>query len=94
MHCEFETWGEDVPLTHCVNILNNNFAEEEVDMSKFKLSIKTQSGSHGTHVASIRAGFPRDKPEPSAMPPGAQVISMNIGDGIHLGYLGSLLDRS
>jgi tripeptidyl-peptidase-2 len=44
------------------------------------LEIVTTSGSHGTHVAHIAAAYYPDDRDKCGLAPGAQIISMCIGD--------------
>ena len=50
------------------------------------LSLVTNAGSHGTHVAAITSAYFSDAPEKNGIAPGARIISLKIGDS----RLGSL----
>uniref|UniRef100_A0A914QQK3 Peptidase S8/S53 domain-containing protein n=1 Tax=Panagrolaimus davidi TaxID=227884 RepID=A0A914QQK3_9BILA len=71
--CENQEYGfisEKCILTYCLNIHENGNL----------LEICVPNGSHGTHVGHIAAGhFPND-PEKDGLAPGAQIISLVIGD--------------
>ncbi|XP_077291266.1 tripeptidyl-peptidase II [Arctopsyche grandis] len=58
-------------MTISINVHNNGNILEIVGMCS----------SHGTHVASIASAYFPDEPEKNGIAPGAQVISLGIGDG-------------
>lgn len=53
------------------------------------LEIVSMPSSHGTHVASIAAANFPDQPEKNGLAPGAQVVSINIGEKINQSSMAS-----
>jgi tripeptidyl-peptidase-2 len=67
---QYGTFSEIDMLNYAVNIFNDGNI----------LSIVTDAGSHGTHVAGIvGANFP-DQPELNGVAPGVQIVGVKIGD--------------
>jgi len=67
---QWDTFGDEDLLNYGLNVYEDGNL----------LSIVTDSGSHGTHVAGIvAANFP-EAPEMNGLAPGAQLVSVKIGD--------------
>lgn len=67
---QFSTFSEFDSLNFCVEI----FDEGSI------LSIVVDAGAHGTHVAGIVAAYHPDQMECNGIAPGAQIVSLKIGD--------------
>ncbi|KAK3699411.1 hypothetical protein QZH41_018570 [Actinostola sp. cb2023] len=67
---QFATFGKEDLLNYSITV----FEEGNI------LSIVANGGPHGTHVASIAAGYSADDPALTGIAPGAQIISVKIGD--------------
>ena len=67
---QFATFSSLDLLNFAVNIYENGN----------RLSIVTDCGTHGTHVAGIVAGNYPGQPELNGVAPGAQIVSVKIGD--------------
>ena len=70
LHQEWSTFGGRAQLNFGVNIFDDGKL----------LSIVVDSNPHGTHVAGIVAGHFPDQPELNGVAPGAQIVSVKIGD--------------
>ncbi|KAJ3013551.1 UNVERIFIED_CONTAM: tripeptidyl-peptidase II Tpp2 [Siphonaria sp. JEL0065] len=67
---KYSSFGEDSRLNYNFNFYDNGAL----------LSIVTLSGTHGTHVAAISAANHPTDPRQNGVAPGAQIISLKIGD--------------
>lgn len=74
---EYSVTHEFAPLTD-VDYLN--FSMNVHDNGDI-LELVGVCSSHGTHVASIAAGYFPKSPEENGIAPGAQIVSLTIGDG-------------
>jgi tripeptidyl-peptidase-2 len=70
---ETREWGKLTEMDQ-VNVSVNIYSEGSL------LEIVSMPSSHGTHVASIAAACFPDMPEKNGLAPGAQIVSVNIGD--------------
>ncbi|KAH9260780.1 hypothetical protein BASA81_001247 [Batrachochytrium salamandrivorans] len=73
-HQEFAKWDNNTQLNYGINVF------ERGDV----ICLVMDSGSHGTHVASIAGACFPDDPQRNGVAPGVQLVSLKIGD-IRLG---------
>ncbi len=87
----FRETGDFAPLTDddkC-NVSVNVFDEGKT------LQLVSMCSSHGTHVASISAAYFPDDPDRNGLAPGAQIVSITIGDArLHSMETGTALVRA
>ncbi|KAF0698016.1 Aste57867_11347 [Aphanomyces stellatus] len=67
---EFAKFSDASQLNYALNIYDDGNV----------LSIVADAGSHGTHVAGIVAAYHKDDPINNGVAPGAQIVSVKIGD--------------
>ncbi|KAJ3351651.1 tripeptidyl-peptidase II Tpp2 [Allomyces javanicus] len=67
---QYHRFGDLDNLTFSVNVYDGGKT----------VSLVTQSGAHGTHVAAITAAHHPEEPHLNGLAPGAQLVSLRIGD--------------
>ena len=67
---QYRRFSDEDAFNFGVNIIDNGTV----------LSIVTDTGAHGTHVAGIVSAYHPDQPECNGVAPGAQIVSLKIGN--------------
>ena len=67
---QYDTCDDVSMQTYCVNIYDEGRT----------LSVVTDAGAHGTHVASIIGAYDKDREELRGIAPGCKIVSVRIGD--------------
>lgn len=70
VHHQYSHFSKIDNCNYCVNIYDEGAI----------LSIVVDAGAHGSHVAGIVAAHHPDQPECNGVAPGAQIVSLKIGD--------------